>query len=338
MKFIVILTLLFLTACSGTPAQKVRFNELFIELFDTVTVFQAYAYSQEEFNYLSREIVRAELWRLHQLFDIYNEYAGVNNIRTINNNAGIQPVQVDPVIIEMLLLCKQAYADTNGIVNVAMGPVFNIWHEYRALASQNPESPPALPSMEALQAAAMLANINDVVIDEANNTVFLRYEGMALDAGGIAKGFAIESAANSAIMGGFEHFTLSVGGDVRTGLGPPGSETGTWGVGLQDPNELGDIFYVVHVAETSVFASGDYQRYFFADGIRFHHIIDPRTLMPASLYRSVTIIHPDGGIADILATAAFIMDIDEGKALMELYGAEAIWYLHDGTIQFFREG
>lgn len=334
MKFIIVLLLVFLTACSGNTKEKERFNEVFIDLFDTIIILQGYAYSQEEFSYFSREVVRPELLRLHRLFDIYNEYAGLNNISTINNNAGIRPVEVDPVLIELLKFCVEAYSHTNGAMNVALGPVLAIWHEYRALANETLDTPPELPSMEALQAAFSLSNINDIIINEENNTVFLRHEGMSLNVGGIAKGFSMERAANAATAAGFLHFTLSVGGDVRTALGPPGSETGTWSVGLQDPDNLGNIFYIVHVGETSVFSSGDYQRYFYADGVRFHHIIDPQTLMPASLFRSVTVIYPDAGLADVLSTAAFIMGFDEGRALMERFGAEAVWYFYDGTLDF----
>lgn len=304
-----------------------RFNDIFIDLFDTATIVIGYASSQQEFDYFSRNVIRAELYRLHQLFDIFNEYPEINNIWTINNSAGSHPVNVDPVIIELLKLCIEAYHSTNGIVNAALGPVTNIWREH---ISSDRE--PVVPSMDILREASILTNINNVIIDEENNTVFLKYEGMSLDVGAIAKGFAIEAAVQKAIEAGFDSFFLSVGGDVRVAGGPISGVRDTWSLGIQDPTGEREIVDAVYATHTSVFSSGDYQRFFIVDDVRYHHIIDPRTLMPAINYRAVTIIYPDGGMADILSTAAFILDINEAKPILADFGAEAIWILNDGTI------
>ena len=337
--YIYILCLCVLTACvyhynePEMPAAVLeneyqRFSEFFLDVFDTVTIVSGYAKTQEEFDYFSKEVIRAELHRLHQLFDIFNEYPEINNMRTINNNAGILPVEVDPVIIEMLKLCIEAYHMTNGVVNIALGPVIDLWRKPMALGAE-----PAVPDMSILLAANKLTNIHDVIIDEEKNTVFLRYEGMLLDVGSIAKGFAVELAAQKAIDAGFDSFILTVGGDVRVASAPRSGARDTWGVGIESPIAAGEMIDAVFVTDTSVFSSGDFQRYFIVDGVRYHHIIDPRTLMPAVNYRSVAVIYPDGGMADVLSTAAFILDIDEAKDILANFGAEAIWVLQDGDIK-----
>ena len=334
-RILVIIWACFFTACTynETPVddpevyEYQRFSDIFIDVFDTVTIVLGYAKSQEEFQHLSRNIIRTELNHLHQLFDIFNEYPEINNLRTINNNAGLLPVEVDPVIIDLLKLSIEGYHNTGGVVNIALGPVTSIWRE--AMVSGGEQ---AVPPMEKLLAAGELTDINNVIIDEENNTVFLRYEGMSLDVGGIAKGFAIELATQKALDAGFESFTLNVGGDVRVAYGPLGGIRDSWGIGIENPLEAGEMIDAVFVTHNSVFSSGDYLRYFIVDDVRYHHLIDPRTLKPATRHRSAAVIYPHAGIADILSTAAFILDANEAKALLANFGAEAIWVLPDGDI------
>jgi thiamine biosynthesis lipoprotein len=299
-----------------------RFREVFFDVFDTVTIIVGYAKTQEEFDYFTREVMRAELHRLHQLFDIFNEYHNINNIYTINKYAGIAPVEVDGAIIELLQLSMKAYEMSGGLVNVAIGPVTEIWRESAILG--------VIPSMDALLMAWEFTDINDLVIDEEMSTVFLSYEAMSLDVGSIAKGFAIELATQAAIVAGFDAFSLSVGGDVRVTNAPLSGREG-WGVGVLSPEE-GEMLDVVLATNTSVFSSGDYLRYFVVDNQRFHHIIDPGTLMPATGHRTVTVVYPDATMADILSLMAFILDTDEGKEVLMEFGAKGMWMLEDGTI------
>jgi len=320
-KSLVLIVLLagVLAACTGNSNYR-RFREDFFDVFDTFSFIIGYAQSQEEFNYFSQEIIRAELQRLHQLFDIFNEYEGINNLHTINKNAGIAPVDVDPVIIDMLQLSVEAYRISGGIMNIAIGPVTEIWREAREEGF--------VPGMDDLLDASNYIDINGLIINEEMGTAFLRYKGMSLDVGAVAKGFAIELAAQSAIAAGFESFLLYVGGDVRVAEGPPG---GKWSIGVSNP-EGGGLLDVVYAENTSVFSSGDYLRYFVIGGQRFHHIIDPRSLMPAVNHRNATVIYPDGGMADILSIVAFILDIDEAKEFVTGLEAEAIWMLKDSTV------
>ena len=301
---------------------EMRFSHILsLELFDTLTNVIGYAHSQEEFEYFAG-IIYGELRHLHQLFDKFNEYQGFNNIRTINNNAGIQPVEVHPDILALLTTGIEAYHKTNGLVNIALGPVTSIWHEY-ILAGEA-----VLPCMDALIAASRLTNINDIIIEEANNTVFLRYAGMSLDVGSIGKGFAMESAAQKAIDAGFLAFALHVGGDVRLVGAPRSGDRDAWGIGILDPENPREIVDVIFAADTAVFTSGDYLRFYMVNGARYHHIIDPRTLMPAVAASSATVIYPCGTTAEILSLAAFILGADEGKET----DLDTIWILPDGTV------
>jgi len=312
-----------LAACTGDggyPHDYRRYREDFFDVFDTFSFIIGYAQSQEEFDYFSREIIRAELQRLHRLFDIFHEYEGINNLRTINNNAGIAPVMVDPTIIDMLKLSVEAYRISGGIVNVAIGPVTEIWREAKAEG--------IVPCMEDLLAAGNYIDINGLIIDDKMGTVFLQHEAMSLDIGAIAKGFSIEIAVQSAIAAGFESFLLSVGGDVRVAASPP---AGKWGIGISNPDGEG-LVDIVYAENAAVFASGDYLRYFIVDGRRYHHIIDPRSLMPAVNHRSAAVAYHDGGMTDVFSIAAFILDTDDAIEFVAGLGAEGMWVLPDGRV------
>lgn len=320
--FILIICIAFLLpGCTGNHQEDYgyrRFDEVITGLFDTVMVIIGYAESQEDFD-RHVDIIYTELHHLHQLFDIFNEHPGINNIHTINTNAGIKPVEVDPIIIELLELSKWAHHYTSGIIDITMGPILNIWRE--SIEAQT------IPPMENLIAAWDFVNINDVVINEEAKTVFLRRSGMSIDVGAIAKGFATEHVAQKAMQAGLYSFALSFGGNVRVAGAPrTEDENGNWRIGISDPDDPDTPRNVVALTHNSVVTSGDYFRFFEADGRRYHHIIDPRTLMPANYHRSVTVIHPDTAIADILSTAAFILEMDNSQALIEFFGVEAIWF------------
>ena len=296
---------------------KKQYTANFLELFDTVTTIIGYAQTEEEFGEITDEIYD-KLEKYHQLFDIYHEYEG-NNIKTINDQAGIAPVKVDEEIIELLLECKEYYKVTGGKVNVAMGSVLNLWHEAREDGINNPLEA-SLPDESALKEASMHCNIDDVVIDEAASTVYITDPDLRLDVGAIAKGWATERVCREAPEG----LLVSVGGNVRaTGPKPEGIP---WVVGIQTPwGDHSEYVHTLYVNQESVVTSGDYQRYYTVDGEIYHHLIDPATLYPGKQWKSVSIVCEDSGLADALSTALFLLTKEEGQKLLNQYNAFACW-------------
>lgn len=325
----VLLLCTLLCGCAAAPAgqedgQK-RYEASFLTLFDTVTTLVGYADSQEDFSRQAQAIQDA-LLEYHQLYDIYNDYDGVNNLKTVNDNAGVAPVAVDDKIVDMLLFCRDLYEDTDGRVNVAMGSVLRLWHDAREAGIEDPENA-ALPDAAALQEAAAHTSWDNVVIDEAAGTVYLADPDMSLDVGAIAKGYALEQVCESAPSG----MLISVGGNVRaTG---PKADGSPWVVGVENPDG-GDFLHTLYVEDTSVVTSGDYQRYYLVDGKRYHHIIDPDTLYPATQWRAVSILCGDSGIADGLSTALFTLSQEEGQKLLDQFDAEALWMTQDGELLY----
>ncbi len=310
---------LLLTGCA-LPAQseKKQYTATFLELFDTVTTIVGRAESQEEFEQISQNI-HDELEHYHQLFDIYQDYDGLNNLKTINDHAGIQPVQVDEAIISLLEDCKRYYELTDGKVNVAMGSVLRLWHEARENAIEDPGNA-QLPERSELQDAAAHTSMDAVVIDKERSTVYISDGFVRLDVGAIAKGWATQKVAENAPKG----ILISVGGNVCA-TGAKVEPDTPWVVGVQNPDRGDTYLHTLNITGGCVVTSGDYQRYFMVDGERYHHIIDPQTLMPSSLWRSVTVVCADSGLADALSTALFLLPLEEGKTLLKKAAAEALW-------------
>ncbi|MGO5113570.1 FAD:protein FMN transferase [Candidatus Avoscillospira sp. LCP25S3_F1] len=317
-----------LCGCAAAPAgqgEPQRYEASFLTLFDTVTTMVGYADSEEAFTAQAQQI-HDGLLEYHQLYDIYNDYDGINNLKTVNDNAGVAPVEVDGKILDMLEFSRELYEETGGRVNVAMGSVLALWHDAREAGIDDPANA-VLPDQAALEEAARHTDWSNVVIDEEAGTVYLSDPEMSLDVGAIAKGYAVERVCETAPSG----MLISVGGNVRaTGPKPDGSP---WVVGIENPDG-GDFLHTLYVEDSSVVTSGDYQRYYLVDGKRYHHIIDPDTLYPATQWRSVSIVGVDSGLADGLSTALFTLSQEDGQKLLDQFDAEALWMTQDGTLLY----
>lgn len=341
----IIVITLNMTACKREP-ELTRYQAQFLELFDTVTTIVGYSEKKEDFSEFA-QYVYDNLLGYHELFDKYNEYEGVNNIKVINDNAGITPVVVDQKIIDLLLFGKEAYELSDGTVNVAFGAVLEVWHDYREAGTDNPDEA-KLPPMELLYEKAKHTDINKMIIDETASTVYLEDREMSLDVGAIAKGYATEQVAQLAMKKGYTNALLSVGGNVRS-IGAKGhgiledkkeAESRVedyWNVGIQNPEKESEEKYldILNLNNLSLVSSGDYERYYTVDGERYHHIIDTNTLMPSRYFSAVSIVTENSGLADALSTAIFCLPYEKGLQLIEgLEDTEALWVMSDGTQRF----
>jgi len=331
-KFLTIILTATLVGCSTKNTTVYKNTDLTSKIFDTVYSYQeAPETSSSASNY---EYSLELLTKYNNLYDIYNNYDGLNNLKTINDNAGIQPVKVDKAIIDMLKEAKHFYELSNGEFDITMGSLLKVWHKYReegiSLNEQGLKG--NLPTDEELQEASKYKGWDKVIIDEENSTVYITDSNVSLDVGGIAKGYAAEQVAKAlqekGISGGF----VNVGRNIRTtGDKIDGSD---WRIGVADPSGISanGLVAIKHSGAFSIVTSGDYERYYVAsDGNNYHHIIDPSTLYPASLYHSVTIVTPDSGAADCLSTTLFTLSIEEGQKVLDKYKEEsgnyayAIW-------------
>ncbi len=338
LAFAMLVSLPLFSACKkigGDKAEKKqKFTEYSLDFFDTATTITGYEVSRERFDEISGEMI-ALLEEYHKLFTIYHSYAGIENLCTINavKDGAHREVTVDSRIIDMLSYAKEMYAQTGGKMNIAMGSVLSIWHEYRVAGLDEPWKA-ELPPMDKLLAAAEHTDINDLIIDKERSTVFIADPEMTLDVGAVAKGYAVEMVAREFEARGVTGYVLNVGGNVRTiGTKPDGEG---WIVGIENPvgDEEKPFLEYLALSGESLVTSGSYQRFYTVGDKNYHHIIDAATLMPADIYTSVSVVCRDSGRADALSTALFCMPPDEALALVEsLDGVEALFLLKDGTQQ-----
>ena len=318
-----------LCGCAGAGEEQKQYTATFLTVFDTVTTIVGRDVSEEAFSQKA-QAVHDELLVYHQLFDIYNVYDGLNNLKTINDHPG-EAIEVDQAVIDLLLDCKAYYELTGGRVNAAMGSVLYLWHEAREDGLDDIANA-YLPDGEALREAASHASWDDVVIDAENRTVTILDPALRLDVGAIAKGWSVQRTAENAPSG----LLISVGGNVCS-TGPKDASGTPWVVGVQDP-EVGDNYlHTLYLTKGSMVTSGDYQRAYLVDGEIYHHIIDPDTLYPGNKWRAVTVVCPDSGLADALSTALFLLPLEEGQKLLTQCESYAMWVDADGEI-FYSEG
>ena len=303
----VILLLFTLISLAGCNVAAYEAN--FTDVFDTFVQVYAYAESKIEFSEAVNEGIQL-LNEYHRLYDIYNDYDGINNIKTINDNAGISPVEVDGKIIDLLKFCKEAYYLTDGNVNVAMGSVLKLWHDKREESQTDVYA--GIPAMDELISASGHTDIESIIIDEENSTVFISDPLCRIDVGAVAKGYATEKTADFLIKKGLDGGFISVGGNVKILGEKKNDRIKGWKVGIQNPDQAASgPVNVVLMEYGSMATSGDYQRYFIYDGEKYHHIIDKDTLMPTEGMKSVSIWVEDSGMADVLSTYFFTVSYEE---------------------------
>ena len=325
-------------AATGTTSPQ-RYSVTWWDVFDTVTVISGYADNEANWN-TQMTALHADLLRYNQLYDIYNHYDGMTNLADVNAGAAAAPVAVGDEIMNLLTFAQEMYQATDGACNAAAGAVLRYWHDARTAAGDGAEvSADILPKTADLQAAAAHCNMDDLILNQNTGTVYFADPELQLDVGSIGKGYAVEQCAQAAEARGLTSALLNVGGNVRAIGTKPNS--GPWVAGVDNrwPDQDAQ-FATSRYVETvelqpgqSLVISGDYQRYFTVDGVRYHHLIDPDTLFPAAYFNGVTVLCSDSGLADCLTTGLFCQPLEDGMKIVEsLDGVEAMWCTPDQQV------
>lgn len=316
--------LLSLTALSGCSfsGPKGQHQIAYYDCFDTYISFTAYDISAKDFDAVSEQLHEL-LYRFHCECDIYHSYDGLVNLKTVNDNAGIGAVTVCNELFEFLSWSVKAFYNSLESVNLLIGAVTGLWEKARETKS--------LPTDEELEAARPHTRVWLLKLDARNNTVFLDDPEASLDVGALAKGYAGSLARKLLTELGCENWLLDLGGNLVVHGSPVGTGRDSFTLGVLDAakaydnSSTSELYTTVSMNEGSVATSGDYQRYFEIDGVRYHHIIDPNTLKPAPYYHSVTVIADDPADADLWSTALFLLPKDAGEDQAERHGFRVIY-------------
>lgn len=309
-----------LFSCGESEKEIKPQKRIFYEYFDTVCVIYDYTGMEKDDLDTLMSGIESSLEYYHRLFDIYHEYEGISNLATVNRLAGQGPVKVSREICEMLTFSKEMYGLTHGRVNVAMGSVLSLWHKIRAL----PEGERYIPTESELSSLGEHTSIDSIVIDTEALTVEITDAECSLDVGAIAKGYAAERIKAELIKQGYSGIVLDLGGNLCTVGSKPGGEG--WTSGIRNPlypdASLEPYVRTVTLLGGSLVTSGVYERYFILDGRRYHHIIDPETLMPEQRYLSVSVMAKNSALCDALSTAVFNMSREEAEFLIAAFDSE----------------
>jgi thiamine biosynthesis lipoprotein len=248
-----------------------------------------------------------EIARLERLMTTWREDSDVSRV---NANAGISPVAVAPETFEVIRRSLEFSRRSGGAFDITFYALKGLWKFDQDLDAR-------LPDRKELRRRLPLIDYRKVKLDEAKRTVFLEKKGMAINLGGIAKGYAVDAAAAVLRRAGFPDSIVQAGGDLMLS----GSKSGRpWQAGIRDPRAERDTYFAVAPVKDHAFSTaGDYERFFFIGGKRYHHIIDPKTGYPATAARSVTIYAPDATTADGLDDAVLILGPAKGLALVESF-------------------
>ena len=277
---------------------------------DTVVTITAYA---------SQETVDGTLLVCADYEALLSKTVAGSDIWNLNHAEGA-PVEVHPETAALLRLAVDIGEASGGAFDVTIASVSDLW-DFTA-------DEPAVPDPETLRSAVSCVDYRNIVIE--GNTVTLRNDAR-IDLGGIAKGYIADRVAAYLREHGVTSACINMGGNVVTiGKKPDGSE---WTVGIRDPNGTPEqSAEVLKLGSAAVVTSGNYERFFEIDGVRYHHILDPKTGMPVSNgLASVTIIGERSDLCDALSTACFVLGEEESKALLDRYGVQAIFIRTDGT-------
>ncbi|NMX21711.1 hypothetical protein C5S30_04610 [ANME-1 cluster archaeon GoMg4] len=259
-----------------------------------------------------------EITRIETLMSLYNESSEVSSL----NRAGTNWTTLSRDTIYVLKKADYYSRISNGSFDITCNPLLNLW-----MVKVKKEN--RMPTPEEIEKAKELVGYEHLIIDEDRSRARFEKEGMSITLGGIAKGYTVDCACKKLTETGIKHALVNIGGDMRA----IGDKNGMpWEVALQNPRDKREYITIIKLDNESVTTSGDYERYFFEDGKRVHHIIDPKTGYSADECISVTVIAKNCTDADALSTAVFVMGPERGKALLDELGVVGVIISSDKRI------
>lgn len=295
-----------LSGCTSTKAPKelalVKQEQLILGTFGSIS---AYSNSEKAGNKAISEAYE----RIGEIENLMSTSIEGSDVYTMNKNAGKEATKINSSTMDVMLEGLEYFNVTKETFNIGLGSLIELWGIGKDWQK--------VPTAEEITEAKNHIDLNNLEVSKENSTVFIKDPKMLVDLGGIAKGYAVDESIRILKKSGIKSGIVNLGGDIYAlGTKPDGTP---WRVGINNP-EIGTNNSIarISVSDKSVLTSGDYERYFIENGVRYHHIIDPKTGMPADNgVVSVTIVSDTCMDADVLATSALILGVEEGLKLIE---------------------
>ncbi|WP_369985635.1 FAD:protein FMN transferase [Thalassolituus sp.] len=265
--------------------------------------------------------ISAAVEEIERITRLMSEWEPDSEISRMNQAAGQQAVVVSAEVFRLISEAVRIADISHGKFDITFKSAGKLW-DFRTQV---------IPTEKQLSDAVSAINYHHIELNPEQRSVFLKHTNTRIGLGGIAKGYAIDRAAQIIRQAGFDVFYINAGGDLYASSGQHAEKR--WQVGIQHPDDAEQLIAMLPVANAAVATSGDYERYFEHDGVRYHHIIDPDTGHPARLSRSATVLTSRAYLADALATAVFVLGPERGLALIhQLPEAEAMIIGADGEV------
>ncbi len=320
------LIIIFLIICLLKKISTPKYKEYTKSLnyMDTVIDIKLYTTNEKQANTALEEIEKIYK-HYHELTDRYNAYDGINNIYTINTTQEVKKLEIERDLYNILDYGINWYYKSNGLLDINVGNLTNLWKQYR-------DNNNGIPSNDELFKISGL-DIKNIVLYDDNQILT---GNVNIDLGALAKGYATEVVHHYLNSIGLDNYLINAGGTVLAGKN---IDSQKFKVGIQDPDNSASILkdgnkdLTLKVSNKVITSSGGYERFYEYDGVRYHHIIDPNTKMPANNMKSVSVITDNAMLGDALSTTLFLMSIETGQEFVKQFdGVEVIWYSNDNEI------
>lgn len=273
---------------------------------------------------LARAAISDAMAELQRVDDLLSIAKPGSLLSRINREGFLARVPVDKEVFNLLRDAAAIGRSSGGAFDVTILPVGQLW----AFDQRG-----RIPAEESIADKMRLVGYGELILDETSNSVGFAKPGMGIDLGAIAKGWAVDLAMERLTARGIRDAIIDAGGDLRIIGSRPGKES--WLIGVQHPREPGALLMTLALRDTAIVTSGDYERFFVADGVRYHHILDPATGQPARGCQSVTVLAPTATEADACATAAFVLGPRKGLAFLRARpGVRGVIVGADGSLHW----
>ena len=299
MKNIVLILTLFSVGLLSAQESYKRTLKLMGSRFDITVVAKNPIEANEYIDLAVNEITRIE--------KLISSWDSNSQTSEINKNAGLKPIKVDVELFDLIQRSIGISKLTDGAFDISYASMDKIWKFDGSMKE--------MPSADSIKASVEKVGFQNIMLDNENNTVFLKLKGMKIGFGAIGKGYAADKAKDLLISKGVVSGIINASGDMNTwGKQPDGSE---WKVAITNPMDKNKVFALLPISNGAVVTSGNYEKYVTFNNIRYTHIIDPRSGYPATGIISVTVFAPKAELADALATSVFVMGKEVGLNRIE---------------------
>ena len=292
------LLILALIGCQSGTEKLIKESKIVMGTVVEITV----ANRSEE---LARSAIADGMSEFQRIDDLMSSYKPDSTVSKVNQTGSAAKVPVGEEVYRVLREAVAISGASGGAFDPTIWPVSQLWGFDRG---------GSIPIPELLTNKLPMVGYKNVIFDDSAFSVGFKSNGMGLDLGAIAKGWAIDRAMEKLMARGIRKAIIDAGGDLRVIGTRPGKDF--WRIGVQHPRDPGALIFTFELRDTAIVTSGDYERFFVADGVRYHHILNPLTGQPARSCQSVTVLAPTASEADACATAAFVLGPSEGLAFL----------------------